>query len=71
MRLVCIGARAIRPDIIATLNREINLSLMDLTARRRLAEVGTRRSDVACRVRRPRAETEKWAKAVIFRRQAE
>jgi tripartite-type tricarboxylate transporter receptor subunit TctC len=64
-----IGApRDTPPDIIATLNREINLGLMDPTVRRRLAEVGTTPflmspAEFGAHLA---AETEKWAKAVKF-----
>jgi tripartite-type tricarboxylate transporter receptor subunit TctC len=64
-----VGApRGTPPEIIATLNREINLGLMDATVRARLAEVGTTPflmspAEFGAHIV---AETEKWAKAVKF-----
>jgi tripartite-type tricarboxylate transporter receptor subunit TctC len=64
-----VGApRGTPPEIIATLNREINAGLMDPTVRHRLAELGTTPflmtpAEFGNHVA---AETEKWAKAVKF-----
>jgi tripartite-type tricarboxylate transporter receptor subunit TctC len=60
--------RGTPPDIIATLNQEINLGLLDPTVQRRLAEVGTTPflmspAEFGAHLA---AETEKWAKAVKF-----
>jgi tripartite-type tricarboxylate transporter receptor subunit TctC len=64
-----VGApRGTPPEIIATLNREINAGLADATVKRRLAEIGTTPfpmspADFGAHIA---AETEKWAKAVKF-----
>src|SRR6185295_10498332 len=64
-----VGApRGTPPEVIALLNREINLGLADPTVGHRLAEIGTTPfvmspAEFGAHIV---AETEKWAKAVKF-----